>query len=196
GVQTSPVSLLGRHHNRPSLTSKQALLTAAATAVVAMAMGLGERVKPLLLATLLVFMVGSYFVSDTFKRGASIDRVWVDIAHLKTVSKSVCARRPKQELAACQASIAEALVVTNLACMGPIRDAFACENPTSGKNQGEESCGEETIRLFECIPVHLEPQLQRRGFSGEEIADFVFGSEGLTKQHPAPTAGEGQGQGG
>ena len=39
-----------------------------------MAMRLAERVKPLLLATLLTFMVGSYFVSDTFTRGAPVER--------------------------------------------------------------------------------------------------------------------------
>lgn len=67
-VPTSQSLLFARHH-RSSLPSEQVLLSA-----VAMAMRLAERVKPLLLATLLTFMVGSYFVSDTFTRGAPVER--------------------------------------------------------------------------------------------------------------------------
>ena len=43
----------------------------------------------------------------------------------------------------------------------------------------------------------MEPQLQRRGFSNEEIARLGLGYQDLTKQHPTlPGGGEEEGQGG
>lgn len=45
--------------------------------------------------------------------------------------------------------------------------------------------------------VHLEPQLQRHGFSSEEIARLGPGNPDLTEQRPAPPdGGGGEGQGG
>eukprot|EP00904_Undaria_pinnatifida_P004518 jgi/Undpi1/14067/HiC_scaffold_9.g03718.m1 len=157
-------------------------------------MRLGERVKPFLLATLLTFMVGSYFVSDTFTRGASVERG----VPVKVVAEIICVSGSKSERDECGASVAQALVPTNLACLAPVRDLLVCENPTKGEKKGKNRCPEEKKRFSECLQAHLEPQLHRRGFSNEEIARLDLGNNGLRKQ-PSPDGGgggEGNGQGG
>ena len=77
----------------------------------------------------------------------------VDSVPVKVVAEIICVSESKSERDECGASVAQALVPTNLACLAPVRDLFVCENPTKGEKKGENRCPEEKKRFSECLQV-------------------------------------------